>query len=77
MFVFKASGIGGGLSVPYNAINYENNLRITSPFGMAINDSSSPAESEKYLMFRFHVMISHLTFVDESVGSITIYSCAL
>ncbi|CAF2748843.1 unnamed protein product [Rotaria sp. Silwood2] len=38
MNVFKASGIGDGLSIPYKQLNFESNMRVVSPFGNPIND---------------------------------------
>jgi hypothetical protein len=43
MTVFKASGIGSGVSVPYKRLAYETNMRVISPFGHAIqNQESAP-----------------------------------
>ena len=43
MKIFKASNIGSGLSVPYQAISIESNMRVTSPFTGTINEQSAGA----------------------------------
>lgn len=41
MNVFKASGVGTGLTVPYKQLDFETNMRIASPFGCSINEQQS------------------------------------
>ncbi len=55
MKIFKASGIGSGLSVPYKKLNMENNMRVTSPFTVPISDQSSATIPKRYtnLFFSF------------------------
>ena len=48
MKIFKASGIGSGLSVPYKKLNIENNMRVTSPFTVPISDQSSATIPKRY-----------------------------
>lgn len=48
MKIYKASNIGTGISIPYQAIEFENNMRVTSPFTIPINDSSSAMILKKY-----------------------------
>ena len=43
MKVFKASSIGTGLSIPYETLNIESNMRVTSPFTVMINGQSPGA----------------------------------
>ena len=38
MKVFKVSGAGTGISIPYKRLDFETNMRIISPFGNPIND---------------------------------------
>ena len=38
MKVFKASGVGTGISIPYKPLDFERNMRIISPFVNPIND---------------------------------------
>ena len=38
MKVFKASNIGDGISIPYKKIDFEANMRLTSPFTVSINE---------------------------------------
>ena len=48
MKVFKASGIGSGLSVAYKNIDFETNMHVTSPFTIPINDQVPGAIPKKY-----------------------------
>jgi hypothetical protein len=41
MNVFKASGIGAGLIVPYKQLEFETNMRVVSSFGTSINEQES------------------------------------
>ena len=43
MKIFKASNIGGDLSIPYQAISMESNMRVTSPYTATINEQSARA----------------------------------
>jgi hypothetical protein len=58
MKVFKASGIGSGLSISYKKLDFETNMRVTSPFTIPINDQVSGAIPKKYetlvLTFNFN-----------------------
>ena len=38
MKIFKASGVGTGISIHYKRLGFETNMRIISPFGNPIND---------------------------------------
>ena len=38
MKVFKASGVGSGISIHYKRLGFETNMRIFSPFRNPIND---------------------------------------
>lgn len=38
MNVFKASGVGKGVSVPYKQLNFESDMRVISPFENLIED---------------------------------------
>lgn len=48
MKVFKASDIGCGISIKYKSIEFENNMRITSPFTVPINDQITKTQRKKY-----------------------------
>lgn len=48
MKIFKASGIGSGLSAPYKTLNIESNMRVTSPFTVPISNQSSAAIPKRY-----------------------------
>jgi hypothetical protein len=48
MKIYKASGIGKGISIKYKPIEFENNMRITSPFTQSINDQSSKPTRKRY-----------------------------
>ena len=41
MNIFKASGIGTGLTVPYKQLDFETNMRIINPFRCSINEQES------------------------------------
>ena len=41
MKVFKASNIGDGVSIPYNQIHFETNMRLASSFTVPINEKDS------------------------------------
>ncbi|CAF4327169.1 unnamed protein product, partial [Rotaria magnacalcarata] len=41
--IYKASNIGSGISIKYKTIEFENNMRVTSPFTVPINDQLSGA----------------------------------
>ncbi|CAF1130611.1 unnamed protein product [Rotaria magnacalcarata] len=43
MKIYKASNIGSGISIKYKTIEFENNMRVTSPFTVPINDQLSGA----------------------------------
>ena len=47
MNIFKASGIGTGLSIPYKQLNFETNMRLISSFGNPINDQGSATVSKQ------------------------------
>jgi hypothetical protein len=47
MKVFKASGIGTGLSVPYKQPKYEGNMRVISAFEDAIHSQEPPTPTPK------------------------------
>ena len=51
MKVFKVSSIGTGLSIPYETLNIESNMRVTSPFTVMINGQSPGAIQKKYEKF--------------------------
>ena len=38
MKIFKASGVGTGISIHYKRLGFETNMRIISPFGDPGND---------------------------------------
>jgi hypothetical protein len=48
MKVYKASNIGTGIVIKYNAIEFENNMRVTSPFTKPINNQSSGAIPKRF-----------------------------
>jgi hypothetical protein len=48
MKVYKAPNIGSGVSIKYKAINFENNMRVTSPFTVPINDQTSGTIPKRY-----------------------------
>ena len=43
MKIFKTSDIGSGLSIRYQAISMDSNMRVTSPFTATINEQSAGA----------------------------------
>ncbi|CAF4745315.1 unnamed protein product [Rotaria magnacalcarata] len=43
MKIYKASNIGSGISIKHKTIEFENNMRVTSPFTVPINDQLSGA----------------------------------
>ncbi|CAF3873247.1 unnamed protein product, partial [Rotaria sp. Silwood2] len=51
MKIYKASNIGAGLKIKYKAIQFENNMRVTSPFTAPINDQSSSTIPKGYMKF--------------------------
>ena len=38
MNVYRASGIGTGVSIPYKQLNFESSIRVISPFETSIED---------------------------------------
>ena len=48
MKVFKASNISSGVSIKYRAVEFANNMRVTSPFTMSLNDPSAGAIPNRY-----------------------------
>ncbi len=48
MKIYKASGIGSGISIKYKSTEFENNMKITSPFTQSINDQSSKPTRKRY-----------------------------
>ena len=51
MKVFKASSIGTGLSIPYETLNIESNMRVTSPFTVMTNNQPPGAIQKRYENF--------------------------
>ena len=49
--IYKASSIGDGLEIKYIGIQFENNMRVTSPFTATINDRSSSTLPKEYMKF--------------------------
>ncbi len=60
MKVYKASNIGTGVAIKYNALEFENNMRVTSFFTESINNQSSGVMPKKFEIFS---IILKLTFV--------------
>ena len=48
MKVYKAFNIGSGISIKYKGIEFENNMRVTSPFTVPINGQSPGAIPKRY-----------------------------
>ena len=47
MRVFKASGIGQGISIPYKKLEFESNMRLTCPFTSPIDYQQVSAVPKK------------------------------
>jgi len=60
MRVYKASNIGSGVPIKYKAIEFENNMRVTSSFTVPINDHSSGAIPKRYNSFFFTCTLAFL-----------------
>jgi hypothetical protein len=73
MKVFKASGIGIGLSYPYKTIQIENNMRVTSPFTVPINDQSSGATPKRYKEFYYKCCFIFFIKIGGLIESIMTY----
>ena len=76
MKVFKASGVGSGLSFPYKTINIDSNMRVTSPFTVPINDQLSGAILKRYKNFHSNYYITFIK-IGELIESIMIYAYVL
>ena len=48
MKIYKASNIGTGIVIKYNAVEFENNMRVTSPFTEPINNRSSGTIQKRF-----------------------------
>jgi hypothetical protein len=76
MKVFKASGIGSGLVIPYKKMDFQTNMRVTSPFTIPINDQMPSAIPKKYAILS--QLVTFLIYkIGELIGSTTTYLCVL
>ena len=47
MRIFKASGIGQGILIPYKKLEFESNMRLICPFTSPINNQQVSAVPKK------------------------------
>ena len=54
MRVFKASNVGDGIKTPYKKIEFETNMRLTSPFTITIENQQHTITLNKQKFIRVH-----------------------